>query len=48
MLHKLRAKSITIVHKWYKNVSLYPDRYTWSEGVSDDGKEYHSILKLSL
>ena len=27
---------------------LYPDRYTWSEGVSDDGKEYHSILKLSL
>jgi len=27
---------------------LYPDRYTWSEGASEDGKEYHSILKLSL
>ena len=24
----------------------YPQRYTWVKGVCDDGKSYHSVIKI--
>ena len=25
---------------------MYPDRYTWEKGTSEDGKEYYSIITI--